>query len=116
MQIRKRIDKYKIFSTGTKGSGYMVGIVLSDDTGGFCFIKYLADDKNLPENSLVSAGHYVKLYKHFSQTSVDMDILRNEKPVYLHYDTGTKSGYIVTGNEPVGEHELLADDFPFNRF
>ena len=37
-----------------------------------------------------------------------MDLLRNEKPIWVHLNTERKIVVLFTGEEPVGEGELLA--------
>ena len=34
-----------------------------------------------------------------------LDLLRNEKPVSLHWNTTSTGAFIATGKEPVGEGE-----------
>jgi hypothetical protein len=50
-----------------------------------------------PQNGIVSC--------HFPwvQFSAVIDLLRNEKPIWLWYDRNVKMGYISTSPEPVGE-------------
>ena len=34
-----------------------------------------------------------------------IDMIRNEKPIYLHWDDATGQGYVSTSTEPIGEGE-----------
>ncbi len=59
----------------------------------------------IPPNSKhvdrVNLRYSISEYDHF------LDLLRNEKPVYFFYNETTKVGYIRTGQEPIGEAELI---------
>ena len=104
MQINKLIDRYLILShSGVPLT--QVSIILYDNTGQIGIILYYPDGEDLPENRITETGK-VFFYKHFSYASIDIDILRNEKPVYIQYDDRTKYGFINTSSEPVGEEEL----------
>jgi len=46
------------------------------------------------------------MHKHLSQAAIDIDILRNESPVYAVYRSRTLA-WIQTGSEPIGEGELV---------
>ncbi len=37
--------------------------------------------------------------------SIVVDMLRNEKPLYIHWDNENNQGYLSTSKEPVGEEE-----------
>jgi len=106
MRINKRIDRYLI----TSHSGVpttQVSILLYDDNNAqIGHIIYRPDDQDLPENRITQTG-MVFLYKHSSYAPVDIDILRNEKPLFIQYNDNTKFGFIATSAEPVGEEELL---------
>jgi hypothetical protein len=104
MHISKLIERYLI----TSHSGpplTQVSIILYDNTGQIGIILYYPDGEDLPENRITETGK-VFFYKHFSHVSFDVDILRNEKPVYIQYNDRTKYGFISTSGEPVGEEEL----------
>lgn len=40
-----------------------------------------------------------------TQLPAVLDLLRNEKPVYLHWNTTSTGAFIASGKEPVGEGE-----------
>lgn len=46
--------------------------------------------------------------KHLREMPMMVDMLRNEKPIWLHLNTDRKIVVLMTGEEPVGEGELLA--------
>jgi hypothetical protein len=47
--------------------------------------------------------------KHLREMPIMIDMLRNEKPVWLHLNTDRKIVVLLTGEEPVGEGELLVE-------
>ena len=106
MRISKKIDRYLI----TSHSGVpttQISILLYDDNNvRVGLIIYRPDDQELPENKITQDG-MATLYKHASYASIDIDILRNEKPIFIQYNDTTKFGFINTSAEPVGEEEFL---------
>jgi len=104
MQISKLIDRYLMRSlSGVRLT--QLSIILYNNLDQIGYMLYFPDDEELPENRITQTG-IVILYKHFSYASIDIDILRNEKPLFLQYDDTTKIGSISTSAEPVGEEEL----------
>ena len=64
------------------------------------------DSETLPAAYQDSDGKYRLYYKRSGLADL-IDMLRNEKPVYLHFWSGTENNtHIATGREPVGEAEL----------
>jgi hypothetical protein len=60
----------------------------------------------LPINSINNVNQVVTIYYHRSLFSDVIDILRNEKPLYIYLDTSSRRGGIRTKEqEPVGEAE-----------
>ncbi|MBI4705355.1 MAG: hypothetical protein HY744_29975 [Deltaproteobacteria bacterium] len=45
----------------------------------------------------------------YEQLAAAVDLLRHEKPVYFSFDERRETGYLATGDEPVGEGEQDAD-------
>ncbi len=45
--------------------------------------------------------------KHLREMPIMIDLLRNEKPIWVHLNTDRKIVVLMTGDEPVGEGELL---------
>ena len=50
----------------------------------------------------------VMFQKHLREMPLMVDLLRNEKPVWLHINLDRQIIVLLTGDEPVGEGELLA--------
>jgi hypothetical protein len=49
----------------------------------------------------------VSFQKHLREMPIMIDLLRNEKPIWVHLDTERSIVVIFTGEESVGEGELL---------
>ena len=45
--------------------------------------------------------------KHLREMPIMVDMLRNEKPIWVHLNTDRKIVVLMTGDEPVGEGELF---------
>lgn len=60
-----------------------------------------------PPASPESVGR-VFFQKHLREMPIMIDLLRNEKPIWVHLNADRKIVVLFTGEEPVGEGELLA--------
>lgn len=75
-----------------------------------CFrghIHFIPDDVPLPDGteSTIKDVKWCRIYMHLSELPSVVDMLRNEKPIYVYYNNATDA-YIRTGKEPVGEGEI----------
>ena len=99
------IKKYRcaLFSSGENPAK----VSFYDSNGANFATAYIRpDSETLPAAYQDSGGMY-RLYYKLSRLPDLVDMLRNEKPVYLHFWTGTENNsHIATGQEPVGEAEL----------
>ena len=70
-----------------------------------CFITFPYDDDPLPE-AIKTGNNYWFYYREF-QFPMLIDMLRNEKPIYVYFnnDSGFPNSQISTTEEPVGEGE-----------
>jgi hypothetical protein len=59
-----------------------------------------------PPASPESVGR-VFFQKHLREMPIMIDLLRNEKPIWVHLNADRKIVVLFTGEEPVGEGELL---------
>lgn len=102
-----RIDAYEVFYSANsfsprialKGAGNYIGMLV-----------FLPAGAALPADT-VTKGQVV-LYYHLDHYHNAIDLLRNEKPVYLYYN-GTGGGFengIKTMVEKVGEGEITPAD------
>lgn len=80
-------------------------LVINGETGFLGYVNFLTDGCALPK-SVKTSGLYF-LYYHFSAMPVIIDMLRNEKPIYLVFQDGTNNTCrISTSIEMVGEGEV----------
>lgn len=67
-------------------------------------LLFYPDNKLLPNARLDPKRDVIFLSYSISQFHAVLDILRNEKPLWLYYRTATNAG-LSSGREPVGEEE-----------
>lgn len=102
-----RIDAYEVFYAANasvprialKGAGNYIGMLV-----------FLPNGTALPADT-VTKGQIV-LYYHLDRYAHALDLLRNEKPVYLYYN-GSGAGFengVKTMVEKVGEGEIVAKE------
>jgi hypothetical protein len=62
---------------------------------------------SISPNTSFTRGGYTHYYGRFGQNQFAdfVDLLRNEKPMYFHWNDTTKGVFLATGQEPVGEGE-----------
>lgn len=112
------VDEYRVYySTPKKAKRlkYSATIELFYSNSIVGTLRFYADGTTVPSDALYirSRGYIIYLNFHESQYQNILDILRNEKPVYVSivakygspgdYEYG--EGDIRTGDEPVGEEE-----------
>ena len=90
--------------------GYPAGktnLILKGVDGETCSVWFEEDDTaNLPKAYEVAPNYYA-FYYHHRQLSHLIDMLRNEKPIFVFFnnDNGSNNSRISTTDEPVGEGE-----------
>ena len=98
------ISKYQALIYGSQ-AGYMGArgqIMCFDNTGKLKgLVRFIDPGKTFPSDS--EAGGKVKMHVPSDQFQNAMDILRNEKPVYIYF--AQNRGFLSTSKEPVGEEE-----------
>ena len=103
LAFRKQIASYTVqFASNT----FHPRIWFKDSAGWIGQCVFHPNGATLPADSQAANGS-ANLNYHLDEFPMIMDILRNEKPVYLSY-VGTGSGNenaIQTGEEPPGEGE-----------
>ena len=98
-----RVDAYEVFYSANsspprialKGAGNYIGMMV-----------FLPEGATCPADTVVKGQ--VVLHYHLSHYAHAIDLLRNEKPIYLYYN-GSGSGFengIKTMVEKVGEGEI----------
>lgn len=66
-------------------------------------VTFYPDNKALPENHYDAKSKLVYLRYPMSAYPNIIDLLRHEKPIYFSYSLNSKTGFVRTGKEPVGE-------------
>ena len=110
MVVTHEVGTYEIvlmshFTTG--GGGHQVGFVYFYEPNTEKYIGYAGIIQNgqaLPPNQQGSNG-VLNIYFHESSLVPMLDTLRNEKPVYVKYNTDLKWGSVGAAAEPVGEQQ-----------
>jgi hypothetical protein len=111
MAYREEIKTYDVsyYGGGKNVSGYnyraIIGLRKKD--GALLGAVYFHDNpENMPDSDNLSASGYVSCHLSIEHFPKILDLLRNEKPVYLEYVGGPwKHARISTSLEPVGEGE-----------
>jgi hypothetical protein len=110
--IQSPIDSYSVVLYGKdQTSGNLAAYIHCYYKGqNVASCEFYRDGTTLPPNRY--QGGRIGLTYHWSQFDGVLDVLRNEKPVFVAFIESTKVGYIATGTstsshgeEPVGESE-----------
>jgi hypothetical protein len=101
--IEIREYEYVAFSSREKNPAQAV-VLLHGDEGYIGTAFFGNADEPLREAAKTATGMYTLYYRQ-EDLPIIVDMLRNEKPVYLIYDGASGSG-ISTAREPVGEGEF----------
>ena len=103
--VSSEFDKYRIkYFTGFTANK-MAAIIFCDlNKNSVGILQFIQDGHPLPVNEVTSNG---SILLNFNQRSIPevINILQNEKPLYIHLNTHTRSGWIQTLDEEAGEEE-----------
>lgn len=109
--MEEEIKKYDVayYGGGKKANGYPYRAIIGLRRDDFSLIGaayFHRQPDTMPDTDSQSPGGYI--YCHYLAEDFPriLDLLRNEKPVYLRYTTGWNLADIRTSMEPVGEGEL----------
>lgn len=108
----KEVKKYSymVFSSRYEENEVVSAIMLSSDDVFYGYVHFFADGTELPQAEKKYGLFY--LYYHQKDFPAIIDMLRNEKPVFLIYiEDDYKNCRLTTLLEPVGEGE----DFPYRQ-
>jgi len=113
--VTHAVDEYsvQVYANDLRGNltRWAVGVIYLYSSGSHVGTAYFARDGFTAPDAVYSGG---KIYFHAQSEQYErvLDLLRNEKPVYLcwrsHSDSGESNdgdAYFYTGREPVGEEE-----------
>jgi hypothetical protein len=107
----KNIDKYAymLFSSRDGNFDTKAVIMINSETEFLGYLNFIADGAALPKPEKKDGIYYY--YYHYKDLPVLVDMLRNEKPVFLFYNEGVNGNCrISTSMEPVGEGEGGIED------
>ncbi|MCK5615589.1 hypothetical protein KAR91_77710 [Candidatus Pacearchaeota archaeon] len=105
------VEDYKIYGVAynTKGYPNIYGFIRLywQEKQRATLWFYRDGTESISSNASFQSGGYTNYYGRFGQSQFAdfVDILRNEKPVYFHWNDVTKGVFLATGKEPVGEEE-----------
>lgn len=105
----KEIGTYEVLVISGYQMGNHIGFVYFYEPSG-AYIGYVGIIKigaPLPGN-LQGFNGVLNIYFHETQHVPLLDTLRNERPVYVKYNTDLKWGSVGMGKESVGEQEVAA--------
>lgn len=105
------IDQYVIHQVALNTPGY-------PDISGYIKLQWSGQQRAtlwfyrdsasvIPPNGSFMSGGALRYYARFPQAEFRdaVDLLRNEKPVFFHWNDTTTGAFLATGSEPVGEGE-----------
>lgn len=108
MVVTHKISKYQVLliSHYAGVGGNQVGFVyFHDQTGKYIgYVGIIRDSSPLPAN-IQHANGILNIYFHEAELVSLLDTLRNEKPIFVKFNTDLKWGSVGTELEPVGEQE-----------
>jgi hypothetical protein len=109
MVVTKEVGTYSVLLISGYAGGIQIGFVYFYEPAG-TYIGYagvIRDGAPLPANIQWPNG-VLNIYFHEADLIALLDTLRNEKPVFVKYNTDLKWGSVGTDREPVGEQEAPA--------
>lgn len=93
---------YQIHGGPAGYQGSRVIIRLNEGTGGsVAYLHFIPEGRPIPPDT--DGPPWIRMYLPESQLGSVIDMLRNEQPLSVYFAAG--SGFLRTGNEPVGEEE-----------
>jgi hypothetical protein len=104
------VDSYSVFSVSQNTQGFpdIYGFITLDWEGTrTATLWFYRESAVIPANASFNSGGHPNYYGRFGQAQFSdcVDLLRNEKPVFFHWNETTKGVFLATGEEPVGEAE-----------
>jgi len=106
MIVSKEVGTYEVLMISGYSNPDQIGFVYFNTPSGE-YIGYagiIREGALLPANVQWSNG-IINIYFHENEFVPLLDTLRNERPMYVKFNTDLKWGSVGTGKEPVGEQE-----------
>ncbi|ELR71606.1 hypothetical protein C900_02521 [Fulvivirga imtechensis AK7] len=104
-QASFQVQTYQYYNWSSRSIG-KTNLILKGASGERCSVWFYEDpDEELPHAT--KSGNNYSFYYHHYQLEHLIDMLRNEKPIYVYFndDNGWNNSRISTTDEPVGEGE-----------
>lgn len=99
------IKKYLYYLFSSREDATPVLFLYGANNAHIGYVYFRSDSQALPEARQYASGKYALYYRRSVLPEL-IDMLRNEKPIYLHWvPEGTNNTRISTAPEPVGEEE-----------
>lgn len=101
-----QVSTYQYYNWSSRKTG-KTNLILKGAAGETCSVWFVEDlTASLPAAKQVAQNYYA-FYYHHNQLEHLIDMLRNEKPIFVFFDTdsGFNNSRISTMDEPVGEGE-----------
>ncbi|SHO56504.1 hypothetical protein VQ7734_02273 [Vibrio quintilis] len=103
-----KIEQYQVqhFAGGT---GYFLKAMIwlyDEDHATFANVRFYKDPDDVPAQDTKASSGFIACHYPPEDYADVIDLLRNEKPLYLHYSDTSQMGYFSTAPEPVGEGEI----------
>lgn len=102
-----QVDTYQYYDWSSRKNG-KTNLILKGTGGQTCSVWFVEDPAaNLPAANQVGANYFA-FYYHHSQLEHLIDMLRNEKPIFVFFNdnNGFANSRISTTDEPIGEGEI----------
>jgi hypothetical protein len=107
IEIKKYDVSYYAGGKNARAYPYRAIIGLRDESDAFVAAAYFhLSPATMPTGDTQKATGLISCHYSAHDYSQVLDILRNEKPVYVEFDQRTNVANIRTSAEPVGEGEL----------
>jgi hypothetical protein len=102
-----QVETYLYYDWSSRKTG-KTNLILKGPAGQTCSVWFVEDPTaDLPEAKEAAPNYYL-FYYHHAQLDHLIDMLRNEKPIFVYFnnDNGWANSRISTTDEPVGEGEI----------
>jgi hypothetical protein len=105
MSAVKPVTDYNYqFHGGPNGyGGYRAVLRLQNAGTSVAYVYFIPTGQPIPADADVGSPAWIRIYMPEATLPGVIDMLRNEKPISVYFASG--SGFLLTGNEPVGESE-----------
>ncbi|TFG04585.1 MAG: hypothetical protein EU536_04325 [Promethearchaeota archaeon] len=110
IEVEYEVTKYAIglFSRPHSRDPHDIAIIsLWEEDSIRGYLNFFPNTVDLPNPSYNEKDKVVQLYFHVEHFDVICDLLRNEKPIFINYQSPPPFATLRTGKEPIGEEETL---------